>query len=50
MPAQRTPVARVGMSYEQAERVLDTLQRALMHAKYVGDTKFLPPPSGGRKH
>lgn len=44
-PSQRAPVARVGMSYEQAERVLDTLQRALLHAKYVGDTKFLPPPS-----
>lgn len=44
-PSQRIPVARVGMSYEQAERVLDTLQRALLRAKYIGDTKLLPPPS-----
>lgn len=42
-PAQRMPVARIGMSYDQAERVLNTLQRALLHAKYVGDTKLLPP-------
>ncbi len=42
-PSQRMPVARVGMSFEQAERVLSTLQKALLHAKYVGDTKFLPP-------
>lgn len=44
-PSQRQTVASVGMSYEQATRVLDTLQKALMHAKYVGDTKLLPPPS-----
>jgi hypothetical protein len=43
-PSQRIPVAKVGMSYEQAEKVLATLQKALLHAKYVGDTKFLPPP------
>jgi transcriptional regulator with XRE-family HTH domain len=42
-PSQRMPVARIGMSYDQAERVLNTLQRALLHAKYVGDTKLLPP-------
>lgn len=46
-PSQRTSVARVGMSYEQAEKVLDTLQRALLHAKYVGGTKFLPPSTSG---
>ncbi len=42
-PSQRMPVARIGMSYDQAEQVLNTLQRALLHAKYVGDTKLLPP-------
>jgi hypothetical protein len=47
-PAQRIPVAKVGMSFEQAERVLDTLQRALLHAKYVSDTKLLPPPKSNK--
>ncbi len=43
-PSQRLSVAKVGMSYEQAQKVVDTLQKALLHARYVGDTKFLPPP------
>jgi transcriptional regulator with XRE-family HTH domain len=43
-PSQRLSVAKVGMSYEQTQKVVDTLQKALLHAKYVGDTKFLPPP------
>jgi hypothetical protein len=43
-PSQRMPVAKVGMSYDQAERVLATLQQALLRARYVGDTKLLPPP------
>lgn len=43
-PSQRTSVAKVGMSFEQAERVLGTLERALLHAKYVGNRKLLPPP------
>lgn len=42
-PSQRTPVARVGMSYSQAEKVLETLERAMLRARYVGDTKLLPP-------
>jgi transcriptional regulator with XRE-family HTH domain len=42
-PSQSLPVARVGMSYEQAEQVLDGLQRALLKARYVGDRKLLPP-------
>jgi DNA-binding XRE family transcriptional regulator len=37
-------VARVGLSYVQAEQVLRNLERALLHAKYVGDRKLLPPP------
>lgn len=43
-PSQRLSVAKVGMSYEQAQKVADTLQKALLHARYVGNTKFLPPP------
>lgn len=42
-PSQNLSVARVGMSYEQAEKVLETLQNAVLHAKYVGDTRLLPP-------
>lgn len=43
-PSQNSlPVARVGMSLEQAEQVLNTLQRTLLHARYVGDRKLLPP-------
>ena len=41
---QATPVARVGMSYEQAEQVLQVLQRTLLQAKYLKSTKLLPPP------
>jgi transcriptional regulator with XRE-family HTH domain len=38
------PVARVGMSYEQAERVLQQLEQALFRAKYMRGPKVLPPP------
>ena len=44
-PSQDLSVARIGMSYEQAERVLHDLQQAVLRAKYVGETKLLPPPS-----
>ena len=37
------PVARLGMSYEQAIQVVNNLQLALLKAKYQPDTKFLPP-------
>lgn len=40
---QTLPVAKVGMSFEQAEQVMKTLQKAILHAKYVGNTKLLPP-------
>jgi transcriptional regulator with XRE-family HTH domain len=36
-------VARVGLSYNQAEEVLRSLERALLQAKYVPNTKLLPP-------
>lgn len=41
--SQHTTVARVGMSHQQAEQVINNLQRALLHAKYLGSTKLLPP-------
>ncbi len=43
-PTQMAPVARIGMSREQAELVIRTLQQALLHAQYLGTTKLLPPP------
>jgi hypothetical protein len=36
-------IAKVGMSYNQAEKVFKTLELALLHAKYNGPTKKLPP-------
>lgn len=41
--SQTSPIARIGMSQQQAEQVIKSLQTALLHAKYVGDKKFLPP-------
>ena len=41
-------VARVGLSHAQAEQVLKSLERALLHAKYSSDTKLLPPPNKRR--
>lgn len=43
-PSQVNPVARVGMSHQQAEKVIRAMQQALLRAKYLGDTKLLPPP------
>ena len=40
-----TSVARLGMSYEQAERVMIALQQALLKAKYMRGPKQLPPAS-----
>jgi hypothetical protein len=37
------PVAKIGMSYEQAQSVLQTLQQALLHAKYLRGPKQIPP-------
>lgn len=39
-------ISRVGMSYAQAEQLLLTLQRALLHKKYLSGPKQLPPQSG----
>lgn len=38
-----TVVARVGMSYEQAEQISKALQAALLQAKYLRGPKSLPP-------
>lgn len=45
---QRYPVSRVGMSYEQAAQLVQNLQRALMHRKYLSGPKQLPPTAGGQ--
>ncbi|HSX47727.1 MAG TPA: helix-turn-helix transcriptional regulator [Patescibacteria group bacterium] len=42
-PMKNLPVARVGMSYDQANKVISTLQTALLHAKYTHRNKLLPP-------
>lgn len=40
---QPLPVARVGMSYEQAEEVLRALQQAMLRQKYLPNPRLLPP-------
>jgi transcriptional regulator with XRE-family HTH domain len=46
---QATAVARVGMSRDQAEKVLETLQQALLRDKYAGGPKSLPAPQSQSK-
>jgi hypothetical protein len=38
-------VSRVGMSYQQAEQLMHTLQRSLLHRQYLGGPKGLPGSS-----
>ena len=45
MQGQTTPVARIGMSQQQAETVVRTLHSALLHSKYTPKRKQLPPPA-----
>lgn len=40
---QPAPIARVGMSYEQAEQVLASLQAALLYGRHQGTRRQLPP-------
>lgn len=40
---QQQPVARLGMSFEQAEQVLQQLQAAILRGKYAQNPKQLPP-------
>jgi len=37
------PVARVGMSHQQARQVIHDLEQALLRSKYLSSTKLLPP-------
>lgn len=41
---QSVPVSRIGMSYEQAERLCVALQRVLLKGKHQTKPKLLPPP------
>lgn len=43
---QQNTVARVGMSHQQAEAVIKSVQTAMLHAKYGGNDKLLPPTTG----
>jgi len=40
--SQTAPVARVGMSHQQAEQVIQAMEQAMLRAKYLND-KLLPP-------
>lgn len=40
---QTVPIAKLGMSYEQAAQVLASLQRVLLHNQYLRGPKALPP-------
>jgi transcriptional regulator with XRE-family HTH domain len=46
---QNMTISKVGMSHKQAETLLECLQRALLHVKYNGGNKMLPPPSSSDK-
>lgn len=37
------PVSRLGMSFGQAEQLIQQLQRAMLHQKYLSGPKRLPP-------
>ncbi len=41
-PTQASTVAKVGMSFDQAQEVLNTLQKALIKARYLGNHNRLP--------
>jgi hypothetical protein len=47
--AKAVPVARIGMSLQQAEQVLKTLQQSLLQVRYGDGTKLLPPNSSQAK-
>ena len=48
-PGHSSAVARVGMSHQQAEEVIKSLQQALLTAKYQTQHKLLLPPSSHKK-
>lgn len=41
-------ISRIGMSTEQAERLLEVLQRSLLHKKYMAGPKALPHPKSDK--
>lgn len=45
---QPMPVARVGMSHDQAQRVIQTMQQVLLQARYQSGPKALPPSIDNR--
>jgi transcriptional regulator with XRE-family HTH domain len=45
---QAVTVAKIGMSHEQAETVIDCLQKAMLHVKYNNGNKLLPPPASDK--
>jgi hypothetical protein len=47
---QSMPVARIGMSYEQVEKVIADLQQTLLRHKYASGPKQLPPTIGSDEH
>jgi transcriptional regulator with XRE-family HTH domain len=47
---QTTAVARLGISYDQAQNVIDRLQQAILKHKYDGGPKRLPPTISSEDH
>lgn len=47
--SQNNSVARIGMSHTQAQAMVETLQKALLHAKYGPKNKLLPPHTDSAK-
>ena len=48
-PKGQLSVSKVGMSLDQAAEVLKCLERAMLHAKYAGNAKLLPPKQSPEK-
>jgi len=48
-PKQISSVAKVGMSHEQANRLISALEQAMLKAKYGSNQRLLPPPSSDKK-
>jgi hypothetical protein len=40
---QQLPISRIGMSYEQAEKVMHVLEQALLRKRYMPNVRLLPP-------
>jgi transcriptional regulator with XRE-family HTH domain len=45
----RYPVSRIGMSFEQAEKLVEIMQKALLHRRYESGPRRLPPASGSNE-